>query len=234
MVKTTEQNIDIVRENIDKLEISLSCADENGLFRNPDNQTIYTDILDTMVAANQKLDNLTNTPEKRLYQGWQKCLLAYFKFNQVLNAASAGWRFKYLFGGPVLIYLFAVLSLSLSFLIVFRSVTSTYEFLYVPLYAYVWGLIGGILQGFWYLWQHVSDRKLRKVWIPWYLLLPFMGAMLGAVTYLLIFAGFVATTGGAQITSQYFPMLLCALAGFSTEWVVETLDKIAESIKIGK
>jgi hypothetical protein len=234
LAHSVDDDIKIIRENLDKLEKALSCADENGLFKNVTDAPTYENIISNMASTYEELDKEANSKEKRMVQGWQRYRLAHHQFNQVLNSASFWWRFKYLFGGPFIIYLVVLLGLTFSAWILFGPRLSDFKVFWIPSSAYVWGLVGGILQGLWFLWQHVSDRRLRKAWFPWYLLLPFMGALLGALTYLVFFAGFIAATGGVQIQSEYFVMLLSALAGFSTRWAVETLDNVTNLIKIGK
>jgi hypothetical protein len=227
------ENIKITRDDIDKLEETMVIADENGLFKSSKSNTKFSDIMGNMVAACKEFDNEKKTPENRYIQGWSKYRAAHYQFNEVLNSASIDWRFKFLYGGPLIIYFLAFLITVLLIWVFFDLQISNTKIFWVPTYAFLWGLVGGVLQGLWFLWQHVSDRTLRKVWIPWYLLLPLIGALLGALTYLIFVAGFITTTGGAQIQSEYFIMLLCALAGFSSLWAVETLDRIADLIKIG-
>ena len=92
--------------------------------------------------------------------------------------------------------------------------------------------MGGVLNGFWKVWQHACFREIRKVWYTWYIVLPVMGAILGALTYLILLAGLIAITGESKIQSQFFLMLLCALAGFSAKWAVDLLDKLTKMVQI--
>jgi hypothetical protein len=233
MANTVDENIKHLRDDIDNLESTLVCAEENGLFQIPQNSTAHSEIFDNLVDACRELDNSKNPPETRFLQGWPKYRAATYKLNQTLNSAPRSWRFKYLYGGPFAVYYVVLLTAVFSAWVLFNPSMLNTRILWVPTYAYVWGLVGGILQGLWFLWQHVSDRQLRKVWIPWYFFLPLMGALLGALTYLIFIAGFITSTGATQIASEYFIMLLCALAGFSSKWAVETLDAIVDVIKIG-
>jgi len=234
LAHSVDEDIEIIRGNLDKLEEALVCADENGLFKNITNAPTYADIMGNMAASYKELENKTDPKEERVLQAWQKYRLAHHQFNQTMNSTSFWWRFKYSFGGPFIMYLAALLAFTFLVWFLFGPLLSDFKILWVPSWAYLWGLVGGILQGLWFLWQHVSDRRLRKAWFPWYLLLPFLGAILGALTYLVFFAGFIAATGGVQIQSEYFVMLLSALAGFSTKWAVETLDRVTNLIQIGK
>ena len=260
MPSRVERNIEHLRKDIDNLENALVCADENGLFRvlqkeqekHPPQKTdddkteaeksrstpTYEDIVNNLIAACKELDKEKTQekppcPETCFIEAWPKYRTATNQFNQALNAAPVSWRLKYLYGAPFAIYYILVLATVLLIWFFFAPTISDATILWIPIYAFIWGLVGGILQGLWFLWQHVSDRILRKVWIPWYIFLPLIGSLLGTFAYLVFLAGFVTTSGGTQIQSEYFIMLLCALAGFSSRWAVETLDKIVDLIKIG-
>lgn len=228
-----KKNIEHLRNDIDNLESTLVVAEENGLFKFSQNSEAHKVILDRMVEACEVLDDSKKSPETRFIESWPKYREATYQLNEALNTAPGSWRFIHLYGGPFALYYCVMLAVVFSAWVLFNPLMLDTKIFWVPTYAYVWGLIGGILQGLWFLWQHVSDRQLRKVWIPWYILLPLIGGLLGALTYLIFLAGFITSTGATQIESEYFTMLLCALAGFSSKWAVETLDKIVDLIKIG-
>lgn len=235
MVHTIDDDASILKDNIDKLDKTLSCVDENGLFENCTNDNC-ADIVDAMLDSYRDIESLSAETDKSkksilLASAWHKYRSAYYQLNMAINSSTPFWRFQYLFGGPFLIYLIALLGVAFSAWFLFTTSFDS-AVLWVPAYAYVWGLIGGALQGLWFIWQHASDRKFRKVWVPWYILLPFMGSLFGALTYLVFSAGFFATTGTTKVESGAFIMLLCALAGFSTKWMVETLNKITAMINI--
>jgi hypothetical protein len=185
-----------------------------------------------MGAIGGALFDLSSDPPK-IIDARTKFSSACQEFNRHTNSANFWWRFQYCYGGPALLYLFGVFSVLLLLWIFFQNSLLNMNILWVPSWAFLWGSLGGILYGFWWLWQHVSQRELRKAWYIWYIILPVMGAMLGALAYLIFFAGFIATTGTAQVESQSFIMLLSALAGFSARWSIQVLVKITELIKIG-
>ena len=79
-----------------------------------------------------------------------------------------------------------------------------------------------------------------------------MGALLGALAYLIFVSGFIAATGiggfsmvsgnstmvsgnstMVSTSSNYFLILISALAGFSARWSVKLLEKITTMIKVG-
>ena len=77
------------------------------------------------------------------------------------------------------------------------------------------GSYGEILQGFLLLWQYVGTRKIRITWFIYAVSLPVIGAILGALAYLIFLSGFLAVAGNIQPSdSTFFIMLLAGLAGF--------------------
>lgn len=226
------RDAEALKNALDKLERALEVANENGLLKN-DSKT-YEEIIDNIIEALLDLsDNSPKPLEVRIIEARKKFSLAHFRFNKIINSTSFWWRFKYSLGGPVLLYLLTMLISMFLAWIFFSSILLDSYILWVPSWAYLWGTIGGILQGLWWLWQHVSNRNLRKNWFVWYTILPFMGAIFGALTYLIFFAGFIVATGESEITSEFFVILLSALAGFSSRWAVQTLNKLTTVIKVG-
>jgi hypothetical protein len=215
------------KDQFNKLQDALESANENGLLK--DNSKAYSEMMNIIADA---LNDLSANPPKTI-EARKKFGLAWQELNQHINSTSFSWRFRYCYGGPALLYLIGSFVAILATYIFFEPNLLTSNLLWVPSWAFLWGAMGGILHGFWWLWQHVSRKEIRKVWYIWYLVLPFMGAVLGALTYLIFLAGFIATTGETQIQVQSFVMLLSGLAGFSARWAVQMLDKITKTIKIG-
>jgi hypothetical protein len=214
-----------LREQFSIVEIAVLVSNENGLFLN--NQATYDVIQHDLNIGREYL----SSKEPKLLEAHRAFNLAWFYLNNQVNKKGFWWRFKYCFGGPALAYLIASFIVILS-AIIFSPALSSGTVLTVPTWAFLWGALGGILHGFWSLWQHVSDRCFRKPWYIWYLLLPAIGAVLGALTYLIFAAGLIATTGGTVVKSESLLMLLSALAGFSSAWAIKILDQITNQINI--
>jgi hypothetical protein len=64
--------------------------------------------------------------------------------------------------------------------------------------------MGGVLQGFWLLWQFVNCGVLRKTWFIYTISLPLMGALLSSLTYLIFFSGFMAVVGKTETDPEFF------------------------------
>lgn len=217
---------------LDKLQVMVDSADENGLFN--DKPDVYKNFIERIIAALECLSkNEPETLEARTLEARKTWSFVTSEFNKQVNESKKfGWRFKYVYGGPALVYFIAFLSAILVLWFFFWTSLSDYDILWVPVSAFLWGAVGGILWGFWRLWQHACSRELRKAWYSWYIALPLMGAILGALTYLMLLAGLLAITGDVQIQSPFLPMLLSGLAGFSAQWAVDQLVHLTKMIRI--
>jgi hypothetical protein len=224
--KATDEDISFWKNQFRLLQNALESANEDGLLK--DDTANYQAIMENILGGVADLSLPTpNTIEARKKYG-----LASQKFNQYVNSTTFWWRFKYCYEGPALIYLLSVLVIILAAWLFFSSSLSDSTLLWVPSWAFLWGAIGGIFNGFWWLWQHATLREVRKPWYIWYAVLPIMGAILGALVYLIYIAGFITATGETDLKSNFFAMLLSALAGFSAKWAVDLLNKVTDIIQI--
>lgn len=206
---------------------AVNAANENGAFMDSveDHEKLIGDVT-------QALKGLSDNPPK-IGDARKTFSLVAGELSRRVNSKPFGWRFVYGYGGPAFLYYIAIF-LAITLVWLFFPTLLDYNFLWVPSWAFVWGTLGAVLNGFWKVWQHAAYRQIRKYWYTWYLLLPLIGAILGAITYLILLAGLIATTGGQQTQSQFLLMLLCALGGFNSEWAVSLLDKLTEIFQISK
>lgn len=216
-------------EKLIELGRVLRIADENGLFceRGPKPKFDYKTIFNTIYAGLGFLDpaNPDLISARKNYE------IAYHQIYTTIDNTRRSWRFTYVFGVPIFLYFFAV-SLVVIWLWFFNySEVTTSTVLWVPIWAYIWGLVGGVFRGVWTLWHALESQSLRRHLIAWYFILPFMGAILGAIAYLIFLAGFIVSTGADQIASEAFVMLLCVLAGFSSKWAVMLLIRVSDLIQ---
>lgn len=226
MSETEQPELEYWTDQLKKLQIAVFTANENGLFSDaPDvYKTVVSETVDALVGLSEK-------PPK-IAEAKKKYSLAYYELNLRANSKKFRWRFSYYYGGPALLYFIAFFLAILLVWFFFGARLLDYNILLVPSWAFLWGAMGGVLNGFWKVWQHACFREIRKVWYTWYIALPLMGAILGALMYLILLAGLIATTGESKIQSQFFLMLLCALAGFSAKWAVDLLDKLTKTVQI--
>jgi hypothetical protein len=213
--------------DIKGLRYALYVANENGFLCN--NPKEFEQIVGLLSNASKYLRVEEN--EEKAAEEYSK---AEFCFNLAMNQkTSFEWRLIYQHGAGILAYLVLVLAGIFMAWFLRSPDLLDLEILWVPSWAFLWGAMGGVLQGFWNLWHFVAYSGLRKLEFIRFFSLPLMGSILGALTYLIFFAGFIAVTGEAQAESESFIMLLCALAGFSSKWAVDILNNITDMIKVG-
>ncbi|MBI3538408.1 MAG: hypothetical protein HY070_12740 [Chloroflexi bacterium] len=107
----------------------------------------------------------------------------------------------------------------------------------IPLRAIGWGCLGGVIGAMWSLLCNVQRREYDPAFNMNYFARPVLGALLGAMLYLLSQAGILAGGGAAtEIKSEEIPLgpvllyLFAALAGFKQEYVFEFFDNLVRGI----
>jgi len=88
------------------------------------------------------------------------------------------------------------------------------------------GALGGTLHALRSLFWYVGNRQLRQSWILMYVLLPFSGAAVAVVFFLIASAGLYTVQG----TGSFVLIGLATLVGMFSPQAVEKLKKIAEGI----
>ena len=188
--------------------------------------------------------NLNNLVESDYYSSF--ALRAY---NRALYSASRLWRFSNIYAGPMWLYLVSFLIAVLGFY--WYQLDKNVLSLPVgieetALHATTWGTIGGILRGLWFLKDKVSDRKYRNSFRIYFLSIPFLGGLFGAILYFILLAGVfilvpsqapntIESTQSASTSLNLLPTLdiipLATLAGFNWEWAVMIFKRIGDSFK---
>ncbi len=87
-------------------------------------------------------------------------------------------------------------------------------------------LVHALRSAYWY----VGNRNLVRSWIPKYLLLPFCGATLAVLFYLIVRGGFFSTRAGLLQTSPFGFCALACLVGLFSEQAVLKLKQLAETV----
>jgi hypothetical protein len=91
------------------------------------------------------------------------------------------------------------------------------------------GALGGALHAMRSLFYFIGNRDLRVSWLPSYIAMPFTGAAVGTLFFLVFVAGFFMPQDGDAKT--YFLMVgVSALVGMFTPQAVEKLKSISEAI----
>jgi len=222
-----EQLLKDLNSWIDDLRDDVLCASENGLFTKQ-GAVSFGEIMDLLSEAPLSL----NAPKSEYFEARSNYNKARNKFDMAIQEAGSRWRLEYCYGIRWFIYLVAVL-IAVFMLVWLRPLPLWLTLVPVPKRAIMWGVIGSVLQGFWALWQAVSHRDFRRFQMAWFLAVPFIGGLLGAVMYLAFVAGVVAATR-STLQDPTLPLLVAALAGFSWKWAVGVLENLAEIFKGGK
>lgn len=92
------------------------------------------------------------------------------------------------------------------------------------------GALGGMVHALRSLYWYIGNRDLVRSWLAMYVLLPFVGAVLGLVFYLVVRGGFFSPQAGAEETSPYGFAALAALVGLFSEQAVLKLKQVAETL----
>jgi len=87
----------------------------------------------------------------------------------------------------------------------------------------------------WWLRFNVGRSNYRKGWRSHYISAPFLGGILGAIVYILIFGGLVSVSNQNFTPENAFAMILiAAFAGFNWEWAIKLFKKIEKVFDTGK
>lgn len=101
----------------------------------------------------------------------------------------------------------------------------------VPLEVLAFGAGGAILRGFYWFSFKVGRRQFRPHFQLAYYVAPWIGALFGALVYVVIRAG-LWTFQGSEVSFQepWAVLGLAALSGYSWEWVTGWLDRIMKKV----
>jgi hypothetical protein len=92
------------------------------------------------------------------------------------------------------------------------------------------GALGALIHGFRSLVWYVGNRQAVKSWAALYIALPFVGAGIAVIFYLVVRGGFFSPTSSVDATSPFGFAALAALIGMFTEPAVLKLRKVAITV----
>jgi hypothetical protein len=93
------------------------------------------------------------------------------------------------------------------------------------------GFSGAILKSLYWLQFQINKGLLRPRWFAYFIVAPFVGALLGGMTALLVKATFKLLEGSSLSEPDWKVVgLMAAFAGFNWEWALEKLRYGAESV----
>lgn len=117
--------------------------------------------------------------------------------------------------------------IAVSFLFKTFSVSSEKRTLLIVILS---GALGSLVHALRSFYKYVGNKALVWSWLAMYIMLPFVGATLGLVFYLIILGGFFASQSTAQQTNPFGFMALAALAGLFSEQAILKLKTVAETL----
>ncbi len=92
------------------------------------------------------------------------------------------------------------------------------------------GALGSLVHAIRSVYWYVGHRKLVRSWLIMYVLLPFVGASLGLVFYLVIRGGFFSAEATTQQTSPFGFAAVGALVGMFSQQAILKLKAVAETL----
>jgi hypothetical protein len=225
-------------ERINKLLLQYRASAENGLFVNPRLLGKYGDI------TPEDIYEYLLSAKKMLYEdNFTKCeeylIRAESNYYRAIYATSRLWRLNNIYGFPLWIYFMFMIS-SITFFYVFVATSGFFsfgggggeplflgQFPLLAVQAVIWGMIGGLFQDVWYLWSRVQNRDYRNTWTIQYISAPFIGAILGAIVYIIIIAGLIILDTDTTGTPRDFVVMgLAAFAGYRWDWAIKRFETI--------
>jgi hypothetical protein len=108
-----------------------------------------------------------------------------------------------------------------------RTLTRDQQFFVVAALA---GVIGAMLHGLRSLATYAGERYLFRSWILYYVLLPFVGALLSTIVYLVLRAGLLPGGTAASQPDPYGIAAIGALVGLFSAQAAEKLKAVFETL----
>src|SRR5215469_1943577 len=92
------------------------------------------------------------------------------------------------------------------------------------------GVIGAMLHGLRSLSRYIGERYLFRSWIPYYILLPLVGAILATIVYLVLRAGLLPGASASSQPDPYGISAIAALVGLFSAQAAEKLKAVFETL----
>jgi hypothetical protein len=92
------------------------------------------------------------------------------------------------------------------------------------------GALGSLMHALRSLYWYTGNRKMVWSWVAFYMLLPFTGAMLAVIFYLVVRGGFFSPQASTETTSPFGFAALSALVGLFSPQATLKLKEVAETI----
>lgn len=94
-----------------------------------------------------------------------------------------------------------------------------------------WGLSGAVLKALYWLQFQINRGALRPRWLAYFLVAPFIGILLGAISDLIVKVGFkLVDATVAPVIDWRVIGLFAAFAGFNWEWALDKFRYSADAV----
>jgi hypothetical protein len=237
--KKNAEDVKKLQEDIERVDSWTLTAADNGLFKNQKCVRIE-DIQNILEEA--RLLGDPNNPTFSVPKCQAKISKAAGKYAEALHCSQWCWRATNIYAVHIWLYLLSFLGLlilfyyygGIDYLIEKLNTLSTQDDVQSyrnGIYSVVWGIIGGIFRGIWYLKRRVNDRGFRNSWILWYLSSPIVGGILGVITYLLIVGGLLTLSDSELNTeNSLLVMAVAAIAGYNWPAATDMIRRVGDSV----
>jgi hypothetical protein len=168
----------------------------------------YQQILKHLKEARKHLADSKLPENERLGDAEYSLSLAREAYSKALYSAPLSWRFFNEYAGHIWIWLVGLLTV-VFFIFYYQDIFDLQNKLKVgdaAISAVAWGVIGAVLRAMWFLKEKVDERIYRKSWNVFFISVPFLGGMLGAIVYLILFAGLSVLANDINNTDNISPV----------------------------
>ncbi|MDR4492410.1 MAG: hypothetical protein R2685_16195 [Candidatus Nitrosocosmicus sp.] len=120
------------------------------------------------------------------------------EYTREIEGAPLWWKFENVYAGYVWIYLIAILAGIFALYSAAQIYDIDFKFESIlsvndpAINATAWGVIGAVLRAMWFLKTKIDHRTYRNAFNNYFISIPFIGGILGALIYLILYGGLIA------------------------------------------
>lgn len=225
-VDWSEERLKALEQDFNRLEEKVLVHTDNGISKFQTTSVYLTRVKDHLCKAEGELEK--SSGKRSLSDAGKDLREATIAFQEALDHTSFWYKWMYVHAYIHQI-LFIVLAAFIVWLLSCKEIAeSTLGF--VPMWSLLFGAIGAVFYGMYWLWVEVGLGRIRRVWNIMVFASPFYGAVAGLVAYLLFKVGILAV-GGGKTQDNWGPMLLSLLSGYKWGWLHGVLTGLGRTTK---
>src|SRR3989442_3451860 len=208
---------DEIQAYLDQLDSILDYQTSNGLLSDTEaaqhQKVIHEARVKLSANATLEADNLAHQ--------------ANHSISSALNTKPLKLRCLYLYALPVWIYLAGLFSLFI--FVILRQILNFSLAAGIPAEVAIWGGFGGCVFSVYYLRENVYQMLFSKYYAIYYVLYPIAGTIFGLAIAFVFAGGFISLDPNIKLSYAVYATI-AILAGMFQQWVVSTLQDIAQAI----